>query len=369
VIVVVRHRLLLLLGLLAGSAALVWWLASDQAVAQRKPSSPGADTDTVHRVERHGGSAGSPASFVSYRLSSGSSSGRVVVRGSWGAGPGQFGRRPARESNPEAPMSLFVDGRGNLLILDQVNRRVQRFDRSGALLPSIPIPTDTAQDLLLEGERLLVLDRLGPAPGVQVLDLEGKELFRLPVIGGSLREGGAITGLFADSESLYVESGHDDLVRVADAESNPTDLQQTVPGRPSRDGRLYLKAGIIDEAQGRVYVQAHDRRLELVWETPLSLGRPLLHLVLLDSDRQGQVYLGAEVGREDPATFEIQELATLVVQLDPRGHLAGVLTLPPSTSDPAETFRPLAVDDEGRIYHLVPGESGLRVTVYEFSDG
>lgn len=266
-------------------------------------------------------------------------------------------------------MSLFADGQGNLLILDQVNRRVQRFDRSGAQLPSIPIPTDTAQDLLLDGERLLVLDRLGPDPGVQALDLEGKKLFKLSVVGGSLREGGAISGLFADGEGLYVESGHDDLVRVADAESRPTELQQTVPGRPSRDGRLYLKAGIIDEAEGRVYVQAHDRQLELAWETPLSLGRPMLHLVLLDSDKQGQVYLGAEVGREDPATFEIEELATLVVRLDPQGHLAGVLTLPPSTSDPAETFRPLAVDDEGRIYHMVPGSSGLKVTVYEFSDG
>jgi hypothetical protein len=371
-IAVVRHRFLLLLALLAGSAALVWWLASDHAAAQRKQSSSSPsrpDPDTVHRVERYGGSAGSPAAYVSYRLPSGSSSGRVVVQGSWGSGPGQFGRRPAEESNPEAPMSLFVDDRGNLSILDQVNRRVQRFDRSGVPLPSIPIPTETAQDLLQDGERLLVLDRLGPEPGVQALDLEGNELFKLPVVGGSLREGGAITGLFSDTEGLYVENGHDDLVRVADAESNATDLQQTVPGRPSRDGRLYLKAGIIDEETGRVYLQAHDRQRELAWETPLSLGRPLLHLLLLDSDKQGQVYLGAEVGHEDPATYEIQELATLVVRLDNEGHLAGVLTLPPSTSDPAETFRPLAVDDEGRIYHLVPGESGLTVTVYEFSDG
>ncbi len=78
-------------------------------------------------------------------------------------------------------------------------------------------------------------------------------------------------------------------VRVADGAGKPTGLNETIPGRLSRDGKLYLKARIIDKAEGRVYVQAHRRDGKLAWETPLNLGRPVLHLLLLDSDLQAMM--------------------------------------------------------------------------------
>ncbi len=50
-------------------------------------------------------------------------------------------------------------------------------------------------------------------------------------------------------------------------------------------------------------------------------------------------------------------------------HLTGALNLPPSTADPAETFRPLVVADDGTIYHMVPTAGGLKVTAYSFASG
>lgn len=361
-------RLAALLTVMGTAAALVWWLSRDGSAAdlglgatQEKAGSPGFLAGP-HMAPRPVLDLPDPQGWIQPR-------GRVVVRTGWGAGLGELGRRAGQESSPEAPMSLSVDRAGNVSILDQVNRRVQRFDRNGRPRGSVMLPTDTAQDLVVQDDRVLVLDRLGDAPGVHMTDLDGNLIGKLEVVGGQVREGGGITGLFADGDGIYVESAHDDLVRVAGASGQPTALQQTIPGRPSRDGRFYLKAGIIDKAAGRVYVQAHDRQKQLAWETPLNLGRPLLQLLLLDTDTSGRVYLGAEVGQEDPVTHAMSGLGTLVVRLDSAGHLSAVLELPPTTSDPAETFRPLVVGDDGTLYHLVASASGVTVTAYRFGDG
>jgi len=210
-----------------------------------------------------------------------------------------------------------------------------------------------------------VLDRLGLEPAVHLTDLDGQPLGKLDVVGGQISEGGAITGLFADADGIYVETGHDDLVRVGSAQGQPTGLQETIPGRPSRDGRLYLKTGVIDKAAGRIFVQAHDRQKKLAWESALNLGRPLLHILLLDSDLAGNVYVAAEVGQEDPATHEMRDLATIVIRLEgTAGQLDAVLELPPTTVDPAETFRPLVLGDDGTLYQLLASPSGITVTAY-----
>lgn len=356
-----RPRTLLWVGMSVGLAALLVLVAlltegvsEDTAPA---PAAPGA-------ARSHGSHRRSVTDFVKAATKAPEvrpNRSRVLVRGAWGSAPGQFGRLRAEESNPEAPMSLAVDGQGTLSVLDQVNRRVQRFDRSGKLVGTVPIRSETVQDIAVQGDRTFLLDRLGGEPGVEILDSAGRSVERLPAVGGAVKEGGAITGLFPRGSAVYVENEHDDLVRVGGAG------EETIPGRPSRDGRLYLKAGIIDKTAGRIYVQAHNQSDRgLAWETPLNLGRPLLHLLLLDSDRSGRVYVAAEVGQEDPQTHAFHDLATLVIRLTPEGRLDGVLTLPPTTAGAAETFRPLAVGDDGTIYHMLPIEAGLQVTAHSF---
>lgn len=363
-----RARLILLLGLAVACAVLVYWLARSGGQAEDQGQRIAARSD-AQRPEIKPTLAQRPPLELpaSTYTGGGASEGQVLVNGSWGAGAGQFGRRQAQESNPEGPMSLRVDSKGGVWILDQVNRRVQRFDAAGKALPPLSISGTTAQDLALTDDgRALVLDRLGPEPGVAVYDGEGRHMGRLDVVGGKVKEGGGITGVFAASGGTYVEDGHDDLVQVADADGKQSDLTETIPGRPTRDGKLYIKAGVIDKAAGRVYVQAHTLQKKLAWELPLNLTRPVLHLLLLDSDHKGRVYLGAEVGIEDPATHAMTDLATVVVRITAEGKLDGTLILPPSTADAAETFRPLVVGGDGTIYHMVASASGLKVTSYTF---
>jgi hypothetical protein len=350
------------LGLLVGVAAILVLVAllTEGTSSEVEAPAPEIRSQTGSRTDRRSVADFVKAAAAAPEDTPGAPT-KVVVRGTWGSEPGQFGKLQAEESNPEAPMSLAVDGQGNLSILDQVNRRVQRFDRTGKLLGTLPIRSETTQDLAVEGDKTYLLDRLGAEPGIEVLDSQGRPVERLPAVGGAVKEGGAITGLFTSSGAVYVENEHDDLVRV-DGASN-----EEIPGRPSRDGRLYLKAAVVEKSAGRIYVQAHAQKdRDLAWETPLNLGRPLLHLLMLDSDRSGQVYVAAEVGQEDPQTHAFHDLATLVIRLSPEGRLDGVLSLPPTTAEAAETFRPLVVGDDGTIYHMLVTEAGLQVTAHSF---
>src|SRR5437879_4714919 len=61
-----------------------------------------------------------------------------AIQIAWGAGAGALGRSAASESSPEAPMALAVARSGEVLVLDQINGRIARWDASGAPLPAWP---------------------------------------------------------------------------------------------------------------------------------------------------------------------------------------------------------------------------------------
>ncbi|MBK8694590.1 MAG: hypothetical protein IPN17_20505 [Deltaproteobacteria bacterium] len=298
-------------------------------------------------------------------LASDASAPRVVLRGPWGDGPGQFGRRAASEGSPEAPNSLSIDASGDVAVLDQVNRRVQRF-RDGRFVGSLPLPNEAAQDLATASDgRVAVLDRLGD-PSLTLFDAAGRPARTVPLVGGPISEGGAVTGLFAASDGLYVEREHRELVRLTDARGEPDPSRTTLWGRPGRDGATLLRAAIADRPRGMVTVSAAARATGAMdWSRTVTLDGAILHLVLLDGDRHGRVYLGAVAGRELGGA--ITDPRTLVVRFDRAGVPVATLRLPaPPEAD--ELFRPLAIDDEGHVFALSPGADGLSLVEYTFPD-
>jgi hypothetical protein len=366
-----KRRLPLLLALLV-AVGLVFYLVVLRGADRDTPRTPKAqseqDDPTPGRRGRRGrvlrAKAGG-ASGVTVGAAAQLSRGKQLITGKWGAERGQFGRLKARESNPEGPMSVAVGKKGAIVVLDQVNRRLQRYGPDGKLLSTQRIPTETAQDITIDPNgNALVLDRLGKDPKIHVFDPSGNAKGTIPFTGEQVSEPGGVSGVFADADGVYVEVGHDQLVRVADGNGNPVSTQDTVPGRPTRDGRLYIKAGMLDKAAGRVYVQAHDKAQKLAWEAALNLGGAVVHILLLDSDKAGNVYLGAEV-EETPAPQATYK--TVVARLEGQaGKLSGQLILPPTTGEATESFRPLTVDDKGTIYHMVHTPSGPILTSYTF---
>ncbi len=255
-------------------------------------------------------------------------------------------------------MSLATDARGRMYVLDQVNGRVARRGADGSLEATVPIALSGAQDLAVAADgSLVVLDRLGDKK-VSIYDESGTLRGDLSLSGAGA-DSGLLTGVFVDGTDVYVEREHGMLSRIGDtsgAAGKPTE----VPGRPSRDGAAWLHAGIVDGAAGRAYVSAVDRATGAHRFTrELRLRAELRSIVLLDSDRAGTIYFGAEL-HEEPGRDWIA-----ITCLEPRrGQPVGAVVLPVNTL-PEETFRDLVVLDGGGVVQALRSESGVSYQVYE----
>jgi hypothetical protein len=291
--------------------------------------------------------------------------GQPLVHSAWGSDPGQLGRKHEEESNPEGPMAIAARG-GEALVLDQVNRRIERF-ANGKLVGKVEIGSDTVQDLAaMHGGRTAVLDRLSDG-NVQIYGADGKLANSLPLAGKGITEGGDVTGVFADDSGVYVEREHGSLVRIADADGTADADRPELLGRPSRDGRLVLQAEMADPGAGQLRVRATDRATgSPAWTQLVQLDAPVIHIVMLDSDRAGNVYVAAEVGREGTEPpYELYDVHLVAARLGPNGALRGQIQMPGlGTAD--ETFRPLTVDDDGVLYLMLPGDDGITVLKYTF---
>lgn len=76
---------------------------------------------------------------------------RVVVRGRWGVGAGEFGIM-YKDDQEYKPESLAVDSKGNIYILDLVNNRIQKFSNDGRYLLSIPVDSLKGEVRYWEGK-------------------------------------------------------------------------------------------------------------------------------------------------------------------------------------------------------------------------
>ncbi len=220
--------------------------------------------------------------------------GEVVARFGWGSGEGRLGRSRPQEGNPEGPMSLTTGRNGAVVVLDQVNQRMVRLDRNGKVLGTTSLPVQAAQDVVLAKDgTAVVLDRLADR-SLAIIGPDGAIKGELALVGKGLPEGGAATGVFLDGDDVYVEREHGDLVRAGTTAGVNDPLRPEVPGRPTRDGRTFLSATLVDRAGGTLTVTAIDRpSREHRFTRQYGLGHPAVALVLLDADAAGTFYVGA----------------------------------------------------------------------------
>jgi hypothetical protein len=273
-----------------------------------------------------------------------------IVRARWGSGFDDLGRSRPQEGNAEAPMSLALAG-DDVIVLDQVNGRVVRFDKGGRRVGAQPA-TVTTQDVAIAGDgTMALLDRLADRK-VTLVTPDNRRL-ELPLAEGTTGEPGLLTGLFVDGTDVYVEKEHGALVRVGTTDGK-TDLEpKTLSGRPSKDGALLLTAAFVDQSEGKTVLNAFDRRKgALRFARQISFPRPAHAIVLLDSDAAGTLMLGVSVG----ATPELS-----VVCMDPAdGRPTGKVVIPLSQVA-EETFRDVAVRPDGTIVYAHRTEEGVEI--------
>ena len=277
--------------------------------------------------------------------------GEVRLSAKWGAGQGELGRERPQEGNPEGPMSFAFAG-DDMLVLDQVNGRLARFDKKGKLQRTIDTKSTTIQDLTVAKDgSVIALDRLADKT-VSVYDANGKKTGELPLSGGKIGETGLVTGVFTDGKDIYVEKEHGALVHVGTTDGKAADDTKELAGRPTKDGALLLTAVIAAPREGRLVLNAIDRKTgSLRFARQINVPRPAKSIVLLDSDAKGTIYLGAGCGPSD----NLAEIACL----DPTdGHVLGRVDVPLSTL-PEESFRDFVVTDDGAVVYALRTEDGV----------
>jgi len=285
----------------------------------------------------------------------------VLLHATWGSGPDQLGRDRPREANPEAPMSLAADSRGQLLVLDQVNRRLVRYGRDGRPLGNVPLSVRAAQDIAVAGDgTIAVLDRLGDRT-IALVGPDGQPRGTLALVGRGITEGGGVTGVFVDRDTVYVEREHGPLVRVGRTDGTADPERDEIPGRPTRDGLSYISATLVDADTGRFAINSVDRATQQHRFTrAFEMGLSVRGILLLDTDRAGTIYVALLTHpRGDPSerpTFTIRLLC-----VDPlQGRPLGQSSLPVSVGA-EETFRDFTVLDDGGVLYAFRNEQGVTI--------
>lgn len=255
-------------------------------------------------------------------------------------------------------MSFAVDSRGGVWVLDQVNERVVRYE-DGKPRTSLPLDRPRAQDIAVaEDGSVAVLDRFG-GEDVVLLRPDGTVAGSLPLAGDGIEDIGLVTGLFVDGSNVYAEREHGPLILLGDTSGVPAPSRDEIAGRPSRDGKLFLKAGITDATAGRTYVVANERPSEdHRFTREIRFDAYVWSIVLLDTDVSGTIYFAVEL--EDGG-----EHAVVLTCLDPTtGVPQGTAALPANTM-PEESFRDFVVLDEGGVLAALRTENGVQYSYYE----
>ncbi|MCU0653771.1 MAG: hypothetical protein MUF64_00265 [Polyangiaceae bacterium] len=253
-------------------------------------------------------------------------------------------------------MSLVALGE-QFYVLDQVNNRVTRWGKDGKAQEVFRMDGLEAADLAVGADgSVAVLDRLVHKEVAVFKD--GKRLASFPLDEERFPEPGAVTGVFVDGDDVLVEKEHGALFRVGTIRGEPLSSPEELPGRPSRDGKLYLSAGIVDRDQGRVFVAAVDRvQMEARFTRQLSFPGMLLSIAALDSDKKGIIYLGVTLDQGSATP-------TVVTCLEPtRGEPLGSVLIPTNES-PEESLKEITLTDDGTIVFAHRTEAGMSFESY-----
>lgn len=283
--------------------------------------------------------------------------GTVVARAAYGSGPNQIGISSPEEANPEGPMSFALGPDGKIYILDQVNARIQVF-HGGAPTETIPVPARTFVDIDRTPDgKLVLMDNL-VKKAVYVLGPKGETVKILPLPGKGVSDPAAVTGIECRNDLRWagiwaqVDEG---WLRLAALDGTPDAGRPEIPGRPSLDGKRFMRAEVEGEATVLIRWSRED---PAGWDQRrLAFDMPVAHLLGLWDDHRGRIYLGAFLVREP-------EAANVVAVLDSAGKEIGRLALTVAPM-PHEVYRSVRVSPEGHVYHMILEERGVVVRRYD----
>jgi hypothetical protein len=289
---------------------------------------------------------------------------RIVVRGTWGDGAGQFGKDD--EATRPGPMSLAVDAAGAIHLLDQVNARVQRFSRHGSAMVSLAGISETTEDIALSGGAVWTLVfEPGPTPGYSVKRLGARGPMQTVPLG---RDKELATGLFitgpASAPDIWVEQRQDTQLRVVKEGRalTPRQQQDHMLGRPNRGAAgQRVAARLTGSHKALIMTVDPEAGANPLFEVVTPM--PLVAIQELLTDASGTIYVGLFLVTEGPAPdFKWEQVRKVVVAFKPGvGHKVVEMAALFATT----VFRPVAVGQDGALYQLHTSEEGVFVRRWE----
>lgn len=289
----------------------------------------------------------------------------VVLILGWGDATDEAGRADRREGASEGPMSFTVNALGDIYLLDQVNQRVLKFMADGTLERVIGLPRPSFQDIaVFEEGTIVVLDRL-VGRSVLVLDEAGTPLLEHAIVGEGVPEGGAVTALFARPDGVWLEVGHNRLVRVLDEWLEPCARQQQ-PGRFFTSGRTAVVAtldrtGVVDLwledlSDGRILVSRS-----------VALSHHIARIAWIEAGPHERVYAFFHLRETDPLDPRVvthDELVGVVFDRDLRPLEELRVPHNPTGRDQLREFK---VAPDGTVYQLVITDFGVSIRQWRWS--
>lgn len=179
----------------------------------------------------------------------------TALRLRFGTGDGQVGRtHPAEDEPTIGPSSFDVAADGSIDVVDWVNRRVERYARSGSFERAVPLPSDQPMDIAVRPDGGLYLAELGMDATVYELDAAGRVAGRYPVGFGVT----ARVGAGPEGPRVFVGSG----------QWTGVSLRQGVP--LSAEQQSQTETSYVPLADGSIGVAAAvgARRFAAVWTRP-----------------------------------------------------------------------------------------------------
>jgi len=280
---------------------------------------------------------------------------QVWVRGSGGAAAGQFGLQgnPARdEEDALGPPSFAVGPQGNLLVFDALNARVQRFDAHGHYVSSFPVRRH-ADEPLVEADMAVAED------GHVFLFTESDQASLTEHdSNGRILVGGALPPSFKGVDQLFagrlrpvflMQNGQ--AVR-AELGWGGVRAEGPLPGVPAGD--LFVQAARVDRWRAVVKLSTRDGRVRR--SVQLHSRVPVTGVRLVGIDRRGEIVLAvdrSEAGDEGTPQGEV-----LLLAIDPHGHLAGGVAVPPGGR--RYEFREFALAPDGAVVQMQSDTAEVR---------